>query len=224
MGAGGGGGAGSGIWVCFVKFVWGPVAEGERRRGAGAGVGIWVCFVKFVWGPETQDARRFGVGLGVRIWVCFVKSVWGLAAESERRRGARPGVRIWVCFVNFAFWRRGPPAAGRPQRDTALIVCRGEGPEEARTGWMIVNAGEKSRGGWETGREGRMTKYEIVLYGSDADGAFIAELPEPAGCAGDGFTRHEALANVETAIAEWLETARKLGRPFPEAKGRLLST
>jgi predicted RNase H-like HicB family nuclease len=67
-----------------------------------------------------------------------------------------------------------------------------------------------------------MTKYEIILYWSNEDQAFIAEVPELAGCAADGLTRQEALANVETVIAEWLETARELGRPIPESKGRLL--
>ena len=67
-----------------------------------------------------------------------------------------------------------------------------------------------------------MTKYEIILYWSNEDQAFIAEVPELAGCAADGVTRHEALTNVETVIAEWLETARELGRPIPEPKGRLL--
>ena len=69
----------------------------------------------------------------------------------------------------------------------------------------------------------RMTKYEIILYWSEEDQAFIAEVPELAGCAADGSTRQEALANVETVIAEWLETAKELGRPIPEPKGRLLS-
>jgi predicted RNase H-like HicB family nuclease len=67
-----------------------------------------------------------------------------------------------------------------------------------------------------------VTKYEIVLYWSDEDAAFIAEVPELAGCAADGATRQEALANAEIVIAEWLETARELGRPIPEPKGRLL--
>jgi predicted RNase H-like HicB family nuclease len=67
-----------------------------------------------------------------------------------------------------------------------------------------------------------MTRYEIILYWSDEDAAFIAEVPELAGCAADGATRQEALANVEIVIAEWLETARELGRPIPEPKGRLL--
>jgi predicted RNase H-like HicB family nuclease len=67
-----------------------------------------------------------------------------------------------------------------------------------------------------------MTKYEIVLYWSPEDDAFIAEVPELAGCAADGATRQEAVANVEVVIAEWLETARELGRPIPEPKGRLL--
>jgi len=65
-----------------------------------------------------------------------------------------------------------------------------------------------------------MTKYEIILYWSNEDQAFIAEVPELAGCAADGLTRQEALANTETIIAEWLQTARKLGRPLPEPKGR----
>ena len=67
-----------------------------------------------------------------------------------------------------------------------------------------------------------MTKYEIILYWSDEDAAFIAEVPELPGCAADGSTRQEALANAETVISEWLETAREMGRPVPEPKGRLL--
>ncbi len=67
-----------------------------------------------------------------------------------------------------------------------------------------------------------MTKYEIILYWSSEDDAFIAEAPELAGCAADGATRQEALANIEVVIAEWLETARELGRSIPQPKGRLL--
>ena len=67
-----------------------------------------------------------------------------------------------------------------------------------------------------------MTKYEIILYWSDEDGAFIAEVPELPGCAADGATRQDALAAAEVVISEWLETARGLGRPIPEPKGRLL--
>ena len=67
-----------------------------------------------------------------------------------------------------------------------------------------------------------MTKYEIILYWSSEDDAFVAEAPELAGCAADGATRQEALANIEVVIAEWLETARELGRPIPQPKERLL--
>jgi predicted RNase H-like HicB family nuclease len=67
-----------------------------------------------------------------------------------------------------------------------------------------------------------MTKYEIILYWSAEDDAFIAEVPELPGCAADGRTRMEALENVETVIREWIDTARELGRPIPEPKGRLL--
>ena len=67
-----------------------------------------------------------------------------------------------------------------------------------------------------------MTKYEIILYWSDADAAFVAEVPELPGCAADGETRQEALANAEIVIAEWIETAKDLGREIPLPKGRLL--
>ncbi len=60
-----------------------------------------------------------------------------------------------------------------------------------------------------------MTKYEIILYWSDDDQAFIAEVPELAGCAADGATRLEAIANAETIIEEWIETARELKRTIP---------
>ena len=65
-------------------------------------------------------------------------------------------------------------------------------------------------------------KYEIVIYWSAEDEAFIAEVPELAGCAADGATYAEALANVDVIIREWIETARELGRPIPEPKGRLM--
>jgi predicted RNase H-like HicB family nuclease len=67
-----------------------------------------------------------------------------------------------------------------------------------------------------------MTKYEIILYWSIDDDAFIAEVPELPGCAADGPTRQEALSNAEIAIQEWIDAARELGRPIPEPKGRLL--
>jgi len=66
-----------------------------------------------------------------------------------------------------------------------------------------------------------MAKYEVIIYWSNDDQAFIAEVPELAGCAADGQTYREALANVEVIIQEWLETARQLGRPIPEPKGKL---
>jgi predicted RNase H-like HicB family nuclease len=67
-----------------------------------------------------------------------------------------------------------------------------------------------------------MSKYEVIIYWSKDDQAFIAEVPELSGCAADGATYQEALANVETVIQEWIETAKDLGRPIPEPKGRLV--
>ena len=66
------------------------------------------------------------------------------------------------------------------------------------------------------------SKYEIILYWSAADQAIIAEVPELPGCAADGATYHEALANAEVVIAQWIETAKELGRPIPLPRGRLL--
>lgn len=65
-------------------------------------------------------------------------------------------------------------------------------------------------------------RYEIILYWSKEDQAFIAEVPELAGCAADGTTYQEAVANVELVIQEWIETAQELGRPIPAPRGRLL--
>jgi predicted RNase H-like HicB family nuclease len=66
-----------------------------------------------------------------------------------------------------------------------------------------------------------MIRYEVIIYWSKDDTAFIAEVPELPGCAADGRTYREALANAEKVIAEWIETATELGRPIPEPKGRL---
>lgn len=66
-----------------------------------------------------------------------------------------------------------------------------------------------------------MGKYEMILYWSQDDNAYIAEVPELAGCMADGATRLEAVKNAEQVISEWLETAAELGRPIPEPKGRL---
>ena len=65
-------------------------------------------------------------------------------------------------------------------------------------------------------------RYEIVIYWSEEDDAFIAEVPELPGCAADGVSYAEALANVDVIIQEWIETAKELGRPIPQPKGRLM--
>ena len=65
-------------------------------------------------------------------------------------------------------------------------------------------------------------RYEVIIYWSDEDEAFIAEVPELAGCAADGKTYAKALANVQVIIEEWIETAKELGRPIPQPRGRLM--
>jgi len=65
-------------------------------------------------------------------------------------------------------------------------------------------------------------KYEIIIYWSTADQAFLAETPELRGCMADGQTYEEALANVEVVMQEWIETARELKRDIPVPRGTLM--
>jgi predicted RNase H-like HicB family nuclease len=67
-----------------------------------------------------------------------------------------------------------------------------------------------------------MNKYEIIIYWSETDNIYIAEVPELAGCMADGKTYTEALANAEIIINEWIETARSLGREIPAPLGKLM--
>ncbi len=64
-------------------------------------------------------------------------------------------------------------------------------------------------------------RYQIIIYWNDEDNAFIVEVPELPGCAADGQTYQEALAQAEIVIDEWIETAKELGRDIPEPRGRL---
>ena len=65
-------------------------------------------------------------------------------------------------------------------------------------------------------------RYEVIIYWSESDQAYIAEVPELPGCAADGPSYQKALAAVEVVINEWIETAKELGRPIPKPRGRLL--
>lgn len=65
-------------------------------------------------------------------------------------------------------------------------------------------------------------KYEVIIYWSKDDKAFIAEVPELPGCMADGQTYQEALDNVGVIAQEWLETAKQKGRTIPKPKGRLV--
>ena len=67
-----------------------------------------------------------------------------------------------------------------------------------------------------------MIKYEMIIYWSDDDDAFIVEIPELPGCMADGQTYQEAVSNAEIVINEWIETARELDREIPEPRGRLM--
>ena len=85
-------------------------------------------------------------------------------------------------------------------------------------------AGEAAR--WRSSAAGdsrhRMsTRYELIIYWSKDDDSFVVEVPELPGCMADGQTYAEAVANAEVVIDEWIETARKLGRPIPEPRGKL---
>jgi len=66
-----------------------------------------------------------------------------------------------------------------------------------------------------------MHKYELIIYWSEEDHSYIAEVPELPGCMADGETYQKALENAEIVITEWVETAKKLGREIPQARGKL---
>jgi predicted RNase H-like HicB family nuclease len=65
-------------------------------------------------------------------------------------------------------------------------------------------------------------KYELIIYWSEVDQAFVVEVPELPGCAADGETYQAAVQNAKVIIQEWIKTAQALGRPIPEPRGRLL--
>ncbi|MGM0419280.1 MAG: type II toxin-antitoxin system HicB family antitoxin [Thermodesulfobacteriota bacterium] len=67
-----------------------------------------------------------------------------------------------------------------------------------------------------------MNKYEIIIYWSEEDKLYIAEVPELPGCMADGNSYQEAVSNAEIIINEWIETAKDLGREIPKPKGRLM--
>jgi len=66
------------------------------------------------------------------------------------------------------------------------------------------------------------SKYEMIIYWSKEDEAFLVEVPELPGCMADGKTYEEAVANAKVIIQEWIETAKEEGRSIPEPKGRLM--
>ena len=67
-----------------------------------------------------------------------------------------------------------------------------------------------------------MSKYEVIIYWSDEDQVFVAEVPELPGCSAHGATQEAALASAREAIRLWIESAREFGDPIPEPKGRRL--
>jgi predicted RNase H-like HicB family nuclease len=73
-----------------------------------------------------------------------------------------------------------------------------------------------------SGHSDAMSKYEVIIYWSEDDEAYVAEVPELPGCMADGSSYQNALANAEIVIQEWIDTATELGRPIPEPKGKLI--
>lgn len=67
-----------------------------------------------------------------------------------------------------------------------------------------------------------ISKYEMIIYWSEEDQAYIAEIPELPGCMADGSSYTEAVGNAEAIINEWIESAKELGREIPKPKGKLM--
>ena len=70
--------------------------------------------------------------------------------------------------------------------------------------------------------EQNLNKYEVIIYWSNDDNSFIAEVPELPGCMADGETYNDVIVNVQTIMEQWIETAKSLGRAIPEPKGKLM--
>lgn len=66
------------------------------------------------------------------------------------------------------------------------------------------------------------SRYEIIIYWSEDDQSFIAEVPELSGCMADGSTYQEAVSNAQIVMEEWIETAKSIGREIPKPKGKLI--
>ncbi|TDJ66842.1 MAG: type II toxin-antitoxin system HicB family antitoxin [Proteobacteria bacterium] len=66
------------------------------------------------------------------------------------------------------------------------------------------------------------SKHEIIIYWSDEDASFVAEVPKLPACMTDGKSYQETVSNAEIVIKEWIETAKELGRPIPQPRGRLM--
>ncbi|MEQ1933885.1 MAG: type II toxin-antitoxin system HicB family antitoxin [Fimbriimonadaceae bacterium] len=64
-------------------------------------------------------------------------------------------------------------------------------------------------------------RYELIIYWSKADETFVVEVPELPGCMADGATYEEAVANAQVVVQEWIDTAKSIGRPIPDPKGKL---
>ena len=67
-----------------------------------------------------------------------------------------------------------------------------------------------------------MFKYETIIYWSEEDQVYLAEVPELPGCIAPGDSYESALANAKDAIQLWIDTAKEFGDPIPEPKGRRL--
>jgi len=68
-----------------------------------------------------------------------------------------------------------------------------------------------------------MNRYEIIIYWSEEDQAFIAEVPELPGCMAHGASHDAALRNIKDAMQLWLKTAKEFGDPIPQPKGHRLA-
>ena len=88
---------------------------------------------------------------------------------------------------------------------------------------MIKNVLENVLSGFMTSiRRRKMYKYEVIVWWSEKDQVYIAEVPELPGCMSDGKTYEETLKNIQVIISEWIEIAKKIGREVPNPKGKLM--
>ena len=176
-----------------TRFV--PVAGTPMRKFA-------YTAYRSLWSRLGMDSLRLQPVTEPRPQGAVASSQRELSQVGTRFREARTGQSSLVPEK----WRGGEDkfAESRYQRE-AVPGQAGPGGDSEGKAWFYT-----------------MIKYEVIIYWSEEDRAFVAEVPELPGCVAHGDSQESALASAQEAIRLWIDTAKEFGDPIPEPKGRRL--